>query len=392
MRLTRQDQSAPVRIGTPRYGLARAVKERALELGFDLVGIAPAMPSPHADFLAQWLSRGFSADMAYLQRDPGRRVDPRSVLASAKSVVSLAVSYYAGEPPAKGPGWGRVARYAWFADYHEVLAEPLRELVGFIRSAAGGAECRAYTDTGPVLERDFAMLAGLGWIGKNTCLINPRAGSWLFLAEVITEAEMEPDPPTQDLCGTCRRCLDACPTGALVAPRCLDARRCISYLTIELKTAVPRGMRPLVGTWIFGCDICQEVCPYNRKPMAARLPSLRPNFNLSALSLAHVLTMDEEAFRERFRHTPIRRAKRRGLLRNAATAAGAQEDSSAVPALTAALRDPEPLVRAHAAWALGRIGGQRAEQALSTALSAETDPDARREVVLALSEARGERK
>jgi len=381
---------APVGIDASKRQLARAVKERALELGFDFAGIAPASRSLHAGFFAEWLSRGFAGDMAYLQRDPARRVDPRSVVPNAKSVVSLAVSYYAGDPHAHGPGWGRVARYAWCPDYHEALAEPLSKLIDFIRGATGGAGCRAYTDTGPVLERDFAMLAGLGWIGKNTCLINPQAGSWLFLAEIITEAEMEPDPPMRDLCGTCRRCLDVCPTGALVAPRCLDARRCISYLTIELKTAIPRQLRPLIGDRIFGCDLCQEVCPYNRKPMLVRLPSLRPDFELSNLNLADVLAMDEEAFRRRFQHSPLKRAKRRGLLRNAATAAGAQKDLSAVPALIGALRDSEPLVRAHSAWALGYIGGQRAEQALFTALEAETDPDVRREIALALDDARGE--
>ncbi|MGQ9698619.1 MAG: tRNA epoxyqueuosine(34) reductase QueG [Armatimonadota bacterium] len=377
--------SAPIHTVTSSQRLARAVKERALELGFDFVGIAPALPSPHAKFFAEWLGQGFAGDMAYLARDPARRADPRSIVPGAKSVVSLAVSYHSGDPPERQTGFGRVARYAWSRDYHEVLVELLDKLTSLIRRETGGAACKAYCDTGPVLERDFAMLAGIGWIGKNTCLVNPQAGSWLFLAEVITEAEMEPDPPMPDLCGTCQRCLDACPTGALVAPRCLDARRCISYLTIELKAAVPRELRPLIGDRIFGCDLCQEVCPYNRRPVPSRLPSLQPDLDLSMLCLAELLNMSEEAFRSRFRHSPIMRAKRRGLQRNAAVSAGAQKDRSAVPALATAIENREPLVRMHAAWALGQMDDPHAERTLSAALGKETDPDVRREIVLALT-------
>ncbi|MGC8833689.1 MAG: tRNA epoxyqueuosine(34) reductase QueG, partial [Armatimonadota bacterium] len=231
----------------------------------------------------------------------------------------------------------------------------------------------------------YAMLAGIGWIGKNTNLIHPRAGSWLFLAEIITDVHLPPDSPTSDHCGSCRRCLDACPTKALSEPHDLDASRCISYLTIELKGPIPRDLRPFIGNWIFGCDICQEVCPFNRRPLRTRNRLFEPpNEEAAVPKLADILKLDEEGFRRRFRNSPVRRAKRRGLLRNTAVVLGNSKDPQAVSALVGALHDKEPLVRAHAAWALGRIGGRAAESALEQALRSEADPGVLEEIAFAL--------
>jgi epoxyqueuosine reductase len=364
--------------------LASAIKSRALELGFDFVGIAPALPAPHAEFFRRWLEFGRAGAMAYMSKDPERRINPSLVLPNAKSVISLAVSYYCGDPPQAGLDQGRIARYALGRDYHEVLQEPLRLLAEFIAKSTGGA-CKVYTDTGPILERDYAMLAGIGWIGKNTNLIHPRAGSWLFLAEIITDVHLPPDPPASEHCGRCNRCLDACPTKALLGPRDLDASRCISYLTIELKGPIPRDMRPLIGNWIFGCDICQEVCPFNRRPLRTRNRLFEPTSKEAAVpKLADILRLDEEGFRRQFRNSPIKRAKRQGLLRNAAVALGNSKDPQAVPVLAEAVQDKEPLVRAHAAWALGQIGGRAAENVLGQALRSETDPGVLEEIAFAL--------
>lgn len=347
------------------------IKARALELGFDLAGVAEAGPSQQHDAYLEWLRAGFHGTMSYLARPDAvaRRRDPRAILPGARSVVVVAMSYYVPnrEPAANDARpRGRIARYARNDDYHDVMTRRLEALVGFMRAEAGQeVQARVYVDTGPVLERELASRAGLGWIGKHTNLIHPRWGSWLLLGEIITDLALEPDPPfEQDHCGTCTRCLVACPTGALVAPRVLDARRCISYLTIELKEPIPPDLRPLMGEWIFGCDVCQEVCPWNQK--FARLTTelaFRPRDDLAALDLMALLSLDEEGFRRRFQGSPIRRAKRRGLLRNVAVALGNLGDQVAIPALARALDDSEPLVREHAAWALGQIGGAaRSEQ------------------------------
>jgi len=383
----------------PASELAAMVKERAAELGFDLCGIAPADPPEHVSFFLGWLSRGFAGLMEYLARNSERRVDPSQVLPGAKSIICLATSYRSGyleeQPPPRQAERdpqpdqqprGVVARYAWGRDYHNVLEERLQPIVALLSQATGGlARSKAYVDTGPILERDAAMRAGLGWIGKNTNLINPRLGSWLLLSEVITDVELPPDPPMTDHCGTCHRCLDACPTDAFAAPWDLDARRCISYLTIELRGPIPQELRSSMGAHVFGCDVCQDVCPFNWNTPA---PGLCDD---ASPSLAELLSLDDDGFRRRFRGSPVRRAKRRGLLRNAAVALGNTGGPDAVPALAAALRDPEPLVRGHAAWALGRIGGGAAIKALEEALATEEDPDARQEITEALHSLKGDR-
>ena len=282
-------------------------------------------------------------------------------------------------------GW--ISRYAWGQDYHTVLGDKLQALVAVIRAIEGpDVQARWYVDTGPILERELAWRAGLGWPGKNTNLINRHVGSWLFLGAILLDRELVYDAPATAHCGTCTRCLVACPTGALVAPGVLDARRCISYLTIELRGPIPRELRPLMGTHIFGCDICQAVCPWNRQAPESSDAAFLPRAGFAAPELMPLLRLSEEEFRARFQGSPISRAKRRGLLRNVAVALGNLRDLRAVPALQAALYEAEPLIRSHAAWALGRLGGGEARQALQAVLSTERDGDVREEITLALTE------
>jgi epoxyqueuosine reductase len=282
-----------------------------------------------------------------------------------------------------------VAAYAWGGDYHEVLPERLQALVAFIETQVGGpVPNRRYTDTGPILERDLAQRAGLGWIGKNTCLINPQQGSYFLLAEILLGLDLEPDPPMEaDHCGTCTHCLEACPTACILPDRTIDARRCISYLTIELKSAIPLELRPAVGDWVFGCDVCQQVCPWNiRFAVPEGDPALAPRPDIPQPDLIRELSLSQEDFSRKFGKqsgaaSPHKRAKRRGYLRNVAVALGNAKDQRAVPALAQALLDePEPLVRRHAAWALGQIGGEAARRALTAAAGQETEPEVLSEI------------
>ncbi len=367
---------------------------RAYALGFDLVGIAPAQPSPHAAEFIAWLEAGYAGTMAYMAREPARRQDPRNILDGARSVVSVGLSYHTIRLPddiLNDPSRGIISNYAWGADYHDLMLPRLKALAAFIQAEAGCAVAtRVYVDTGPVLERDVAVQAGLGFTGKNTCLIHPRLGSYLFLGEVLADVEIEPDlpQPSRIGCGRCTRCLVACPTEAFVSPYVLDSRRCISYLTIELRGPIPTDLRPRMRNRIFGCDICQEVCPWNlRFARPTHEPLFRPvDLSRAAPPLLDLIGLDEAGFRARFRGTPVMRAKRRGLLRNVAVALGNWGDPQAVPALIQALHDPEPLVRGHAAWALGRIGGVQARQALMKALRLEADAMVVGEIQQALSQ------
>lgn len=336
-----------------RAALTEVIKERALALGFDRVAVGPADPPDHAAEFDAWLDAGYAGTMDYLERGRTERLDPRRLLPGARSVVAVALNYYQGEPP-DGDAWAPVARYAWGRDYHDIMPPRLQRLCEFIREAAGpSVRSRAAVDTSAVLERDLAARAGLGWVGKNTNLLHPELGSWFFIGIVLTTADLDGDEPLPDRCGTCRACLDVCPTEAFVAPYVLDARRCVSYLTIEHRGAIPEALREPMGKWVFGCDLCQTVCPWNRKAPVTSEAALMPE--AEPLSLPSLLGMTQEEFRARFRGTPLTRPKRRGLLRNAAVALGNRKDPAAVPALTRALSDPESLVREHAAWALARI-------------------------------------
>ena len=370
--------------------LSSALKAEARRLGFDLVGIAPAVSPGGLDEFQQWLARCYEGEMEYLRRRAAAYEHPRHVLESVRSVVMLAVNYRTAEPRPPAANEGRVARYAWGeSDYHGLLREKLRMLADFLHVERPGCRTRGVVDTAPLLERDFARMAGLGWFGKNTMLINTRTGSWLFLAGLLTDFELEYDQPHDTShCGTCTRCLDACPTDAFPEPYVLDARRCISYLTIELRNPIPRELREDMREWLFGCDICQDVCPWNRKAPVSVEPAFQPERDLDPADAVALLAMNEAQFRGRFRNSPLSRPKRAGLLRNAAIVLGNRGDHAAVPALVGALRDAEPLVRGAAAWALGRLGGSEALAALQTRRAAEDNPDVQAEIDHALESAR----
>ncbi len=385
---------------------AQKVKRRAIELGFDRVGIAQVDESPTAHAFLRWLERGYAGAMHYLQRDPQRRVDPRVIMPEARSIIVVARNYWvpvADPALLSDPSRGRISRYAWGRDYHDVLRPRLFALDAFLRELSGRTTYgRAYVDTGPVLERAWAARAGLGFVGKNTCLIVPRLGSWVFLGVLLVPEVLEPDPTpvraasdppvwvwpdgTRGTCGRCQRCLSACPTQAFTGPYELDARRCISYLTIEWRGPIPREIRPAMGNWIFGCDQCQEVCPWNR---AFARPTEEPAFQAHpermAPRLLDLLKLGEEAFRERFRKTPLWRARRRGILRNACVAVGNWGDPRALPELRRVLEEePEPLIRGHCAWALGRIGTPAARDVLLRAWEREEDAYVQEEIQEAL--------
>jgi epoxyqueuosine reductase len=346
--------------------LAETVKTRARALGFDLVGITGAEPSAFAEEYRDWIAQGYAGEMAYLTRSLHRRLDPRELLPDARSIIVVGMNYYTDA--VEGPGTPETdperavfARYARGDDYHEVMTAKLRELLAYLKAEAGAeAEGRVYVDAGPLLEREVARRAGLGWFGKNTMLINTRRGSYFFLGEIVTNVALAVDAPAIGGCGTCTLCLEACPTGAIFEPYKLDARRCLSYLTIEIKGAVPEEFRPALadsGNRIFGCDICQEVCPFCKKrSMPTSEPAFQPREVTKNPKLVDLLLMDEEEFREKFKGSPVKRAKRQGLLRNVAVALAESDDPEAERALEkAAAHDPEPLVREHAEWALKQI-------------------------------------
>lgn len=332
--------------------LSETVKARALEIGFDRVAIGPASPPEHGPAFERWLAAGYAGTMAYLARGQAERLDPARLLPGARSVVAVALSYAREDGD---EGWAPVARYARGRDYHDVMRPRLEALGDFIRETTGGeARCRAAVDTSAVLERDLAARAGLGWIGKNTNLLTPTLGSWFFIGIVLTTAGLDADDRLPDRCGTCTACLWACPTRAFAAPYVLDARRCVSYLTIEHRGDVAEPLRAGIGGWLFGCDVCQEVCPWNRRVERGREPALAPAGPFG--SLEEVLDLDAAAFGARFRGSAIRRAKRVGLVRNAAIVAGNRREARAVPALRRAAADEDETVRRAASWALERLG------------------------------------
>lgn len=371
--------------------LTARIQQRAHALGFEQVGIIPAARSETLTRYREWIANGYAGEMHYLEKHLPLKTDVRQLLSEAKSVISLAMNYYTVDPPpalAADPGRGQISRYAWGDEYHDLIRERLSELVAFIKRAAETElKTRVCVDTAPILERDYAQKAGLGWIGKNTNLIHWRSGSWYFLAEVLVSIPLatETSEP-RGSCGTCTRCLDACPTDAFVEPNLLDARRCISYLTIELKGSIPKPLRPQMGNLIFGCDICQEVCPWNSKAAPSNEPAFQPRAGNLVPELLSLVDMTQAEFSKRFKGSPIKRAKRRGFLRNVLVAIGNWGSMRAVPALEKALADAEPLVRSHAAWALGRIGGEPAKRILQARLGVETEQD----VIAEIQDARGD--
>jgi epoxyqueuosine reductase len=331
------------------------LKQQARKLGFDLIGVAPAAPADDFGRLRAWLDAGYAGTMDYLHKNAEARRHPASILPEVRSVIMAGMSYHQAAPSSE-PAVGRVARYARGADYHEVLWRRLERLLDWLQSERPGCRGRAVADSAPLLERDFARRAGLGWIGKNTLLLNRETGSYFVLGALLVDVELRPDVPYEaDHCGSCTACLDACPTGAFAAPGILDARRCVSYLTIENKGPVPLSLRPGVGEWLFGCDICQEVCPWNQKAPPGAEPKLQPQPWLAALDAGELLGLSEEEFARRFAGTALLRARRRGLLRNAALVLANAGDRSALSALRRALADAEELVRDAAAWAIAEI-------------------------------------
>ncbi|HUY92877.1 MAG TPA: tRNA epoxyqueuosine(34) reductase QueG [Pirellulales bacterium] len=365
--------------------LTAALKAEAARLGFALAGACPAVTPAGIHRFQDWLSAGYAGEMEYLARRRLAYEHPRHVLEGARSLLLLAMNYRTAEPQPAAPGQGRVSRYAWGADYHDLIHERLRRLAEFLRQRSPGSAVRGVVDTAPLLEREFAQLAGLGWIGKNTLLLNKQLGSWFFLAALATDAVLQYDEPhAADHCGTCRACLDACPTQAFVAPYVLDSRRCISYLTIELRSNPPVAMRGGIGDWLLGCDVCQEVCPWNRRAPASDEPAFQPAPDENPLDLIALFELDDEAFRRRFRHTHLWRPKRRGILRNAAIVLGNQRFAGGIAALVRGLHDLEPVVRGACAWALGQFGSPEAKAALQERLEIEADRDVRGELLAAL--------
>lgn len=370
--------------------LARWLKAEALSQGFDLAGITTARPPAHLDHYAAWLEAGRHGEMGYLESERGRagRADPGSLLPGCQTILVLAANYAPAAPP---PGPALIAAYASGDDYHGFLLERARGIVDRLQHRLGrSVAVRAYTDTGPLLERELAQRAGLGWIGRNTCLISPSVGSMTLLTEVLLDLALPPDAPfAADRCGSCRRCVEACPTGCILPDRTIDARRCISYLTIEARGGMPRDLRRSVGGWFFGCDICQQVCPWNRRfarPTSDAAFAPRPA--LHPPDLRHWLEAPSPAGSQILRGSALKRARRSGLARNAAIVAGNQRADEHLPALEQALlSDPDPMIRGHAAWALGEHEGAAAREALHRARARETDAGVLAEINAALAEA-----
>jgi epoxyqueuosine reductase len=370
--------------------LTENVKREARSLGFDLVGVTDPDPPAHLEVFSAWLKAGRHGEMAYLatERARQRRADPRSILPECESILVVGANCH-GEPASPTGGSPRIAAYARGEDYHAVLVERLQSLVDFIRDLTGLKDLphRVYTDTGPILERELAQRAGLGWIGKNTCLINPERGSHFLLAEILLGIRLVPDRPfSADRCGTCTRCIDACPTHCILPDRTLDATRCISYLTIEVKGMVPRGLRASIGRWVFGCDVCQDVCPWNvRFSEPTTDAAFQPGAFTKDARPEDFLGLQPATWKERLRRTALVRPKRRGLVRNAAIVAGNRRDPRDVrPLSEVLLADPDPVVRAHAAWALGQISGPQAREALLQARSSEQDLQVQDEIQAAI--------
>lgn len=376
---------------TPSLGpreLASALKGEAGRLGFDAVGIAPAVAPPGYEAYRTWLSKGHQASMAYLAKRPETRSHPDHVLDGVRSIIVVAISYNQRDPVQDDPRRGKVARYARGQDYHEVLWRRLEQLLEWLRGVCPEVRGRAVTDTAPLLERDFARMAGIGWPGKNTMLIRRGLGSYTLLGSLLVDVELDYDPPHDSShCGTCTRCLDACPTDAFVGPHELDSRKCLSYWTIEHRGHVPNDVAQRLDGWAFGCDVCQEVCPWNRKAGLGQEPALQPAPGWTAPDLIGWLEAEDRDLVRSIKKTAISRAKRAGLLRNAALVLGERRVIEAEAALVGRLSDADPVVRGACAWALGRLGTPGAREALRTHRDDE-DPVVREAIHKALLESR----
>jgi len=364
--------------------ITRSIKHKAIELGFDVVGVSPVENYPENQFYKEWLARGFAGEMSYMERNAEKREDIRNIMSDAISVISCGLNYNTDNPYSidesdKTRGW--ISRYAWGDDYHDCIKKKLLLLEKHVNDLAPeGMRSKAYVDTGPVLERVYAKYSGIGWYGKNTCLINQDIGSWIFIGEIITNIELEYDSPVPDRCGTCTMCIDACPTDALREPYVLDSNLCISYLTIELKGKIPMRLRDKIDNNIYGCDICQDVCPWNRKAEVTESPYFMPRSGLYNPELSYLSQLTLNDFRNLFKNSPVKRAKRKGFIRNVMVAIGNSGNRDLVPYVVQTLEDEDPLVRAHAAWALSRLEGKDSYDTLTKHLNVEPDDSVREEI------------
>lgn len=369
--------------------LTQKIHTRSKELGFELVGISPAKESETIELYRKWIESGYAGKMGYLEKHLPLKEDPRTLLKETKSVISLAMNYYTVDPSkdlSEDPSRGQISRYAWGDDYHDVIRDRLQQLVDYIKTMAESElQSRVFVDSGPILEREYAQKAGLGWIGKNTNLINWKTGSWYFLAEILISFELDyNNQPVRGSCGTCTKCIEACPTDAILEPNVLDSRLCISYLTIELKDSIPMELRPQIGNLIFGCDICQEVCPWNNKAVPTSEPAFHPRNDNLTPELLSLMDITQSDFSKKYKGSPIKRTKWKGFIRNVIVAIGNWGSPTAVPALKKALINDEPMIRGHAAWALGQIGGENATIALENQLENEIAPEVITEIKDAL--------
>ena len=359
------------------------IRLKALELGFDGFGVAPPVVGESGEWFQQWLAQNYDGEMAYIKRGEAKRLDLDLVLPGVRSVICLSTPYFTTPRTLnylKEPETGDISNYALNLDYHDLIQPRLRQLEAYLAEVFPGCQTKGYVDTGPILEKPLAEKAGLGWIGKHTNLLTEGVGSYYFLSEILVDVALPLSGEAQDHCGTCTACIDICPTRAIVAPYVLDSRKCISYLTIELKGAIPHEFRKAIGNRIYGCDDCQIVCPWNSYAVATDEPAFQEREGVKGL--IELMELDEEGFRSRFRKSPVKRIKRRGLLRNVAVALGNSGQMEAVPALTEALSDPEPLIRSHAVWALGELLGKEVLEAVESCLMEETDAFVLNEVEL----------
>ena len=370
--------------------LTHLLREKASALGFDLFGVVPVSRSETIEIYRAWLKKGYAGTMEYLERHSELKEDPRNLLPQTLSLVALGCNYNTGNPSPEthAPSRARISRYAWGDDYHEIIHSKLKTLEKYLCNELNVVNhTRSFVDSGPVLEREVAQRAGLGWFGKHSNLINVEKGSWFFLAEMLVDVELKADDPFARVdCGTCTSCIEACPTEAIITDRTVDARLCISYLTIEHKGAIPAELRPKMDNHIFGCDICQDVCPWNKDAPESFEPGFKPRPENAAAELTEFMNLDQSAFSKRFWKSPVKRTKRRGLLRNVAVALGNWAHSDAIPALSIGLHDIESVVRSHSAWALGRINNERSRNELKSAKKSEKNPQVLREIETALGE------
>jgi epoxyqueuosine reductase len=369
--------------------LTSRIRNEAGRLGFFKVGVARAEPLPGSQHFDNWLHEGMHGEMTYMETKSDKRKNLTLVLEDARSLIIGAMNYHCTEGLSDEPLRGKISRYAWGGDYHLLIRDRLGQLQDFIFHEAPEARSLYYVDTGPVMEKAWGARTWLGWMGKHTNLITREQGSWFFIGVILLNLELEYDSPEDDYCGSCTRCIEACPTRAIVAPYVVDARLCISYLTIELRGPIPRNLRPLIGNRIFGCDDCQEVCPWNRFAVPTPEKEFWPRDGNLMPVLASLVHLTNEEFSNRFRGSPIRRAKRDGFVRNVVVALGNSHRAEAVPALATALRDLSPLVRGHAAWGLGQVGTPESRQLLESAAVIESDPEVLVEISLALRQFSG---